>query len=278
MIYLILAILSSALVSLLMRLSSDRVTGNISMLAMNYLMCFVISVGYTGIDSLFFRHPALTQTIAMGGIHGFLYLLSFVLLQRNVKKNGVVLSSVFMKLGLLVPMLLSVCVFGERPAAAQVIGFVVAVAAIVLINVGDGASTGTFRAGLILLLLSGGCADAMSKVFEEVGCTELSAQFLLYTFMTAGLMCMLWMLHIRQKPGKNELLFGLAIGIPNFFSAKLLLRALESMPAVVVYPTYSVATILVVTTVGVLAFGERLRRRQWLAVGAILTALVMLNV
>ena len=51
MFYLILAIASSALVSVIMRLSDRKVTGNIAMLAVNYLMCVAVSVFYAG-DSL----------------------------------------------------------------------------------------------------------------------------------------------------------------------------------------------------------------------------------
>ena len=49
-------------------------------------------------------------------------------------RNGIVLSSVFMKLGLLVPMTLSVLVFHELPTWTQITGFCIALIAIVLIN------------------------------------------------------------------------------------------------------------------------------------------------
>lgn len=277
MLYLVLAILSSAMVSIFMRLSSDRVSGNISMLAVNYLTCLAISLMYTGTNSVIPEHPAFLQTLGMGAVHGFLYLFGFVMLQMSVKQNGVVLSSIFMKLGLLVPMLVSVLIFGERPVVTQIIGFVIAIAAIVLINVEGNSASVKFRFGLLLLLLGGGCADTMSKVFEEVGESALESQFLLYTFLTAWLLCVVLMLQKKQRPGCPEFLFGCAVGIPNFFSAKFLLKALESVPAVIAYPTYSVATILVVTLVGVLAFRERLEKRHWIAVGAILVALIMLN-
>ena len=62
-----------------------------------------------------------------------------------------------------------------------------------------------------------------------------------------------------------------------FFSARFLLASLTQLDAVIVYPTYSVATILAVTLAGVAVFRERLHRRQWYALAAILAALVMLN-
>jgi multidrug transporter EmrE-like cation transporter len=49
------------------------------------------------------------------------------------------------------------------------------------------------------------------------------------------------------------------------------------LPAVIVYPTFSVATILVVTLAGVGLFRERLRKLQWVALAVILAALILLN-
>ena len=46
----------------------------------------------------------------------------------------------------------------------------------------------------------------------------------------------------------------------------------------VVYPVYSVATILTVTVTGVLVFRERLEKRQWIALAMILVALILLNI
>lgn len=282
MLYLLLAVGSSALVSIVMRLSSDRVKGNVSMLAVNYLMCLVIAA--LDADGQFFpAQSGLGQTLFMGCIHGMLYLGSFLLLQYSVKKNGVVLSATFMKLGLLVPMTVSVLFFKELPAPMQVVGFALAVAAILLINLEKkgGAdqekAAGQYRAILLLLLLGGGGGDVMSKIFEELGEASLSAQFLLYTFLTAFVLCLALMLLKKERPGKNELLFGLLIGIPNFGSAKFLLASLRSVPAVIAYPTYSVATILVVTLAGVCFFKEKLSKRQWIALAVILAALILLN-
>ena len=105
MIYLLLAILSSALVSVVMRLSSDKVRHNLGMLTVNYLMCVAVAACYTGLTRLFPAGTETVKTLAMGAVHGGLYLLSFVLFQNSVKKNGVVLAATFMKLGLLVPIL-----------------------------------------------------------------------------------------------------------------------------------------------------------------------------
>ncbi len=278
MAYLFLAIISSVLVSVIMRLSTDRVKQNVAMLAMNYLMCTILAAASAGLDALLPASPALAQTLGMGAIHGALYLISFVLLQVNVQKNGVVLSATFMKLGLLVPIAVSVIAFGEQPELLQIAGFVLAVAAILLIHQKNDGGAVRSGGGLLLLLLCGGCGDVMAKVFEELGEKTLEKQFLLYTFVAALMLCLALMLWKKQRPGVPEALFGVLIGIPNFFSAKFLLRSLESVPAVIAYPTYSVATLLIITLAGVLLFREKLGKRQWIALGIILLALTLLNI
>ena len=52
MIYLILAILSSVSVSLLMRFSEQKIKNNVSLLLMNYVMCMILGVYFTGMEGL----------------------------------------------------------------------------------------------------------------------------------------------------------------------------------------------------------------------------------
>lgn len=278
MLYLILAIASSALVSIFIRLSENYVKNNISMLCMNYMMCLLLAVGYTGMDKVFETGEGFGTAIGLGVVNGILFLASFVLLQINVRRNGVVLSATFMKLGVLVPTLLSVIAFREKPEVQQVIGFLVALLAIVLINFEKGQGEAGFKIGLLLLLLGGGSGDAMAKIYDEVGPAQFEEQFLCFTFASALVLCVILAIKKQQKLTKTDILFGLLVGIPNYFSARFLLKAVGEVPAVVAYPTYSVATIVVISLVGMLCFKEKITKRQQVAIGIILVALVLLNI
>jgi multidrug transporter EmrE-like cation transporter len=118
----------------------------------------------------------------------------------------------------------------------------------------------------------------MSKIFKESGPAALESQFLFYTFAVAMGLCAVCMTVSGQKIGGREALFGTLIAVPNFFSSMFLLGALESLSAVVVYPVFSVGTILVVTLAGTVLFREKLTGKQWAALVMILAALVLLNV
>lgn len=279
MLSLCLGILSSALVSVIMRLSGGRIRNNLGMLTMNYIVCSVLAALFCDARQTFaFENPALLTSLGLGGINGLLYLAGFILMQINIPRNGVVLSSIFQKLGLLVPIVISVCFYRELPSLLQGTGFLLAVAAIVLMNYQKDAGNAGFKLGLLGMLLACGMAEAMSKIFKETGAAELEPQFLLFTFSSAMVFCFLCMIARKQRIGLSELLFGTMIAIPNFFSSKFLMGALGSLPAVIVFPVFSVGTILVLTLTGVLLFRERITKQQWIAIGIILVALVLLNI
>lgn len=276
MVFLCLAILSSAAISLVMRISTDKVQGKMSMLGVNYLVCALLGAAYAGFD-LLPRAEGLSTAMLLGLVAGVLYLSGFVLFQWNTEHNGVVLTSIFMKLGLLVPMVLSVVAFGEKPTWMQLTGFCIAIAAIVLINLKNERGGSRLRWQLWGMLLMCGGSDAMSKVYEALGPAALGDRFLCYTFSVSMLLCVGLVLLKKERPGLRELLYGATVGIPNFFSAKFLLLALAELPAVVVFPSFSIATMLIVTLAGVVFFKERLLKLQWVALVAIVAALLLLN-
>lgn len=278
MVFLCLAILSSAAIALLMRISADKVSARLSMLSANYLVCSLLGAAYAGFDLVCPEVSGFSTTLWLGVLGGVLFLGSFMLLQWNTARNGIVLSSVFMKLGLLVPIVLSVLFFHEVPTWLQLTGFGFALVAIVLINAKTEKDGGRFRWELLMLLLMGGGADAMSKIYEALGSAELSNQFLFYIFAVALVLCIALVIYRKERPGMRDFLFGAAIGIPNFFSSKFLLRSLADLPAVVVYPSFSIATILIATLAGVCFFKEKMQKRQWLALIVIIAALFLLNI
>ena len=276
MLYLLLAIAGSSMISILLRLSSGKIKEGCSMLAFNYLTCTILGIAYAGITPGIHQNPGFPAALGLGVVNGILLLVSFILMQSSVRNNGVVLTSIFTKLGLLVPVVLSVLVFREMPTPVQIIGFCIAIAAIIVINLQK--DTGRFDWSLIILLLLAGGTDAMAKIYEALGSADLTDPYLLYSFGAAFVLCSGVVIVKKERPGFREFLFGTLIGIPNFLSSKFLLSALETVPAVVAYPTFSVATLLVITLTGVLAFREKLKPHQWLSLAAILVALVMLNI
>ncbi len=118
-----------------MRMSEGHITARTSMLTVNYVVCIVLSAAFAGFGTLSFTGKDLGIAIGLGMVNGFFYLASLLLLQMNIRISGVVLPSVFSRIGmLLVPIIVSIFAFGEIPNIPQRFGAVIAIAAILLIN------------------------------------------------------------------------------------------------------------------------------------------------
>ena len=98
-----------------------------------------------------------------------------------------------------------------------------------------------------------------------------------YIFLFAGLATLVLLVKSRRALTGRDVFFGVLVGVPNFLSSRLLLAALTELPAFLVYPSYSVGVILVISVASFFLFRERLNRRQMGAAGMILGALVLLN-
>lgn len=196
-------------------------------------------------------------------------------MQWNTRHNGVTLSSVFMKLGILVPTVLSVVWFHESPTALQISGFLLAVSAIVIIHYQKGQTLTGKSWALLLMLLIGGMGDGMSKVYEVNG--DSGCKIPSFSSHSSLLLCLGFMHRKQEHLGIKELGYGTLLGIPNFFSSLFLLKSLDTVAAVIAFPTFSVAVILVVAVAGIFVFHEHLQRRQFIGGILICIALALLN-
>lgn len=277
MIYFLLSLVCSAMVSVLMRASEKHIRNNLTMLACNYAACTVMAAVFTGTADLFPRVEGLGVALFLGLISGILFLGAFMLLQWNIRQNGVSLPSTFMKLGVVVPTLMAITLFGETPTAVQIIGIVLVLAAIVLIQRDKGQTKAVNYGGLIALLLAGGGASVMTKVYEFYGAQPLENHFLFYNFAVALILCAALCVYKKQGLCAADAAFGLLIGIPNYLSTLFLLLSLATVPAVVAYPTSSVGSIVLVLICGRVFFKEKLSKHQLRCIALIMVALVLLN-
>lgn len=278
MLFLILAVLASSVLAIVLKyLGSGYGYG---VYFFNYVTCAVLAFATMEKKSLWNGD---LLPLWLGAVSGFLYLAALIVYAHSIRKNGAVLSSVFTRLGVLVPIFVSVVLFGERPTPLQGLGILVAVLAAVVMNglpkkgQDQGVTPGVAIVPLLLALLFNGASDSMSKIFTQLGARQDDGLFVFYIFLFAGIFTLILLLREKQKPTRRDVLLGILVGVPNFFSSRLLLAALTELPAFLVYPSYSVGAILVISAASFILFRERLNRRQLGAVGMILGALVLLN-
>lgn len=300
MLYLVLAICCSSAIALIFKHSETRGMNRYAVTTANYVAAVAIAAGMlavdgpplAGIDELFGGFgliadyvtgvesvPGATAWgIAIGIPAGLVFFLAFIFYQLSVRNSGVGLAGAFAKLGILVPMALSLVIWLEIPRSIQWVGMALAVGSIVLVNVKSLRGwTRSIRPALLMLFLLGGLAEFSNKIFQKYGDVDYRLIFLLSTFGVALLFSLGTTLAKRLPVQSRDVVTGLAVGVPNLFSSFFLIQALDQLKAAVVFPVFAAGTIVVINVLGLLFFGERLSRREQAAVAMTIVALVLIN-
>lgn len=303
MINLILSVISSSGNSLIMKLAERKTSNKSSLLLVNY----VVAVFFGGIlvlqDSAAISISQLGQVPALAAINGIFYVSTFLLLQLNIHKNGATVSASLSHMGLMIPVLMSIFLFSEYPNSAQTAGVLIAIASLIVISV-PGRVTGKTKSGssptdvcckaeenpsppdtyasgyrwlLIPMLLSGGMADTMSKVFEAFCDHALEDIFLSLTFLAALIICALVCLLRRERMNRFDVIYGLVLGLSNYLSTKFLIRAIYVIPAYMAYISYGLGVVVFVNLINLLFMHESLRRRDYIGMALAMSAIVLLN-
>ncbi len=302
MLFLLLAIICSASIALLFKHSETSGMNRYAVTTTNYVTASLVAAGlviaeWPGLPDGYSFSTALGQigealsrgttlppggSVTWGGLVGLaagsFFFLAFLYYQISVKEHGVGLAGAFTKLGILVPMSLSLVLWKEMPALIQWVGIVLAISSIIIVNWPSGKSVGSaLRPALLLLFLFGGIAEFSNKVFQKYGLQDDKAVFLLFIFTVAFVASLTATLRSKKPVQRRDLVMGVAVGVPNLFSSFFLIRALDTMSAAAVFPAYGAGTIVIINLVGVTFFKERLSRREWAAVLLTIVALVLIN-
>ncbi|HAE16628.1 MAG TPA: hypothetical protein DCG51_08775 [Erysipelotrichaceae bacterium] len=279
-VFLLLAMVCSASMAIALRFFKTSQNNRYGMILGNYLTCTLIGFLMIADKPLLFQiHPA---TYVCGLIGGFLFVLSLVCMQSSISSNGTILSSAFSKLGLLVPLLLSVLFFHEIPSFLQAIGLLFVIASILIMNGTEKQNTSFSLLFLLVVLITNGMSDSMAKIYSSIGYQNEETLYMFILFLFAAFLTYILMVLETHRTGKKadlrDLAAGICIGIPNYFSSVLLLRSLRTIPAVIAYPVFSAGTIVIVSAVSMLLFKEHLSSRQTIGLVLILISLVLLNI
>ena len=133
---LILAIICSASLTIALKIFRSEEGNRFAILLGNYISCIIIgSVMLTETSSVFRIQPT---TLVCGTIAGFLFVAGLVLMQQSIEVNGASLTSAFSRLGLIVPLIISMLFFGERPSWVQLVGLLIALSAMWILKGSDG--------------------------------------------------------------------------------------------------------------------------------------------
>jgi len=286
MLNLLLAIIFSAVIPIILKHAHHRNLAEEVILTFNYIIATLVSIVMAFFKYFSRSFPTTSSKdflilTLIGMVTGLMYYGAFYFYQKSVKDNGVSISIAVGKMGIIIPMLLSIILWQELPSPMQWLAIIISFTAILIINVQlREIKKSHVHLSLLLFFLIGGLGDFGNKLFETLLGAKLSEVFLIVVFATALLASSIITIRLAIKKksiSKESILFGIMVGIPNMLTAYFLILSLADMKAALVFPIYSGGAIVLSMLYSVLRFKERLMIKDILSIFMILLALLLIN-
>ena len=203
---------------------------------------------------------------------GLLFIIVFNLMAATSQRLGVSVASVATKMSLVIPVLFGIFFYNEELGALKIIGILLALGAVYFASVKE-KSAAIKSASLLLPFLTfmgSGAVDASLVYFQRefISSVELPL-FSATAFASAALIGLIFILSKSiRKPLKlnlRNILGGICLGIPNYFSIFFILRALQnkSLNSASVFTINNVAIVMFSTLLGILLFKEKISPKNW---------------
>ena len=282
---LIWSIICSTLIFVVFKLYDTYRVNTLYAIIVNYLTAFTVGI------ILFEGTVAFPEWIASSWLLpaaalGMLFIFIFNLMARTSQTLGVSVASVATKMSLVIPVFLGVLLYGETLGPLKIVGVAIALAAVFFASLRPGQQRLHVRTLYLpaLVFLGSGIIDGSLKYLEETRVPD--REFPLFSasiFLSAALSGILFVAFRRGQPQPplrpKDVLGGVTLGIPNFFSVFFLLRALQypGLNSASLFTLNNVCIVTVTTLLGIVLFRERLSARNWLGVGLALISIVLVG-
>ena len=244
-------IISSTLIFVIFRLFEKFKIDTFQAIVFNYFTAFIC--GWTLYSSQFTPKVFVNiDWVPYALAISVLFISLFFVMGKSAQQNGVAITSVAVKMSLAVSMIGMIIIYNEALTFLKVAGIVLALTGVLLVSWEPKGSKEQNNAWkmLIILFIGSGILDLCLNYAQQHVLNELTpALFSAFGFLIAGfigLLVLIWQFiskSVRIK-GKN-ILAGLILGIPNYFSIYLLLQAYE----VIDYTNSSIVAIVNVSVV-----------------------------
>ena len=277
MIYVLLSVICSVLVSVLLKLARRFQIDIGQAIAWNYAVAGALTTLLLQPSLATLREPA-APWLALAGL-GVLLPTIFLALGASVRHAGIVRSDTAQRLSLLISLLAAFVLFGEQLNGLKMAGIALGLLALLCMvwRNGQGTADGGIAGWLYPLLVLGGFG-AIDILFKRVALAgvplgaSLQAMFALALLVAFALQ--LWRrLRGRTRFTMRSVLGGVALGLANFGNILFYLRGHRALPQhpALVFASMNIGVVALGALVGVLLFRERLSR---LNLGGVLLALL----
>ena len=284
MLVLAFCVVANILIAICFKMFFRKGVNSFIAIIVNYWVCLTLGsllVGHVPI----LTYGIETKWVPFGLALGTIFIIGFNITAQSVRFTGMTITSVMMKMSLLMSSAYAIVFFAESAGIPKLLGIMMAAIAVVLINATPGAGSSGIRPGpytvypILTLVLSGFIEIILYHVQVTGLALNADAELTTFAFSVAavlGAVIVIWLyLTKRKKFQWKDYYWGIALGVPNFFSIYLILVMLKhGFEGSVLFPVLNISVLVSTALVGLLAFSEKLRPVNLVGIGLAILAIL----
>jgi drug/metabolite transporter (DMT)-like permease len=284
MIPLIVSILCSSIIFVIFKLFPKYGINTFQAIVFNYFTAFTCGILLFGKD----WSPKALETgnwpyfVVLSAV---LFISLFIVMGISSQKNGVALTSIAGKMSMGLSMLFMIGLYSEPLSFMKITGILLAFLGVFLVSFSkssDGKSSNSIWL-LIVLFVGSAILDVVLNYVQKYEFEHIPASlFSAFGFGLAGAIGFIILLfQIARKSSKFEwknVLAGILLGIPNYFSIYLLIRSYTTTGWTdsTVLAIMNVSTVLISAVIGFIAFRENVTIQKIIGLLAAVSAIILL--
>jgi len=255
----------------------------------NYYAC--IALGFFNTEVSISPVSVIGQTwFPFACLIGTLYILTFYLIAETIKKSGITVATVANKLSMIIPAITAFFIYqNESLTLFKATGIITAIIAVVLTSIKEKNETGIIESKKYLLLpfilwmLAGISDTVIGYVENRMLEPQLIPTFLATLFSIAcilGTILFLYNLITKKITFQfKNLLGGIALGIPNYYSAEFFMKALtySGLDKSVLFPVISIGIVVLSSLGAYFIFREHLSTKNVFGIALAIFAIALMN-
>ncbi|MDR2084024.1 MAG: EamA family transporter [Bacteroidales bacterium] len=288
MYYLIIAILTATAILLAFKIAGKFNANNLHIVTINYFVAaclgMIISINQ-GSSINYFNYDWFGWSI----LYGVFFILGFLLFGYSTQKSGISATAISSRVSVIIPVIFGFFLFKEAINNYIIIGIIVAILALILINLPAGNAKALKNTGTkvnmimfvpILLFFVIGINDTIIKIAQHYLIKNNDySEFISSGFFFSSLTGVVIMLIKKNwKVKLSSIIIGFILGIINYINFRSLIIGLGEMPVTVFMPVYNIGVVVLSLLIGIIAFKEKVSPTNIIGIVLAILAIILLTI
>lgn len=285
MIYLLLSVVFSTSLFVIFKYFEIFKVDTLKAIVVNYIVAF--SIGFLTTDSTISFGDLFQQDWIYGAVAlGLMFVSIFFVMALTAQRNGVSVVSVAGKMSVVIPILFGIFLYNESVVFLKIVGILIALVAVYLASVKE-EKTENNNASIvfpIILFLGSGAIDTTLKYVEVNFVPQNDVAIFsgsLFGFAAFfGLIILLFKaLKKRTSFGLKNVIAGVILGVPNYYSIFFLIKALQvkGFDSSTLFTINNIGIVVVSTLVGLFLFKEQFSLKNKIGVVLAIVGIVLVT-